>query len=25
HSQFKVINGDNVHQQYVVDAKGVWR
>ena len=21
HSQFKVINGDNVHQQYVVDAK----
>lgn len=25
YSQFKVINGDNVYQQYVVDVKGVWR
>lgn len=24
YSQFKVINGDNVYQQYVVDVKGVW-
>ncbi|MGR7957624.1 hypothetical protein ACU6HD_23605, partial [Escherichia coli] len=25
HIQFKAISGDNVRQQYVVDAKGVWR
>ena len=25
HNEFKAIKGDAVHQQYVVDTKGVWR
>jgi UDP-N-acetyl-D-mannosaminuronic acid dehydrogenase len=25
HNEFKAISGEAVHQQYVVDTKGVWR
>lgn len=25
HNEFKAIKGDAVHQQYIVDTKGVWR
>ena len=25
HKEFKATSGDTVHQQYVVDTKGVWR